>query len=126
MDLIWVIYFIDVLSSSGGASALSIAFLILYVSVIAVYTGGWSSKSCYSEEREVVSKCFPTKTILISCSIMFVYGWLMPSKDTAYKMLAAYGVQEIAQTDSAKRLGGKSLEVLEAAMDSYLKDSKAK
>jgi hypothetical protein len=37
-----------------------------------------------------------------------------------YTMLAAYGVQEIVTNPKVQELGGKSLDVLEKAMDEYI------
>ena len=117
MDLVWIIYFIDVLASDGGTC------LIAFVAAggIGVWYGPIISDVCYEEEAKEMRSRTPVKTIIALSGVLFLYGWLMPSKDTAYKMLAAYGVAEIADNERVKNLGGKSLEVLEQAMDDYLK-----
>lgn len=48
---------------------------------------------------------------------------LIPERDTAYKMLAAYGVESVVANPDVQKLGGKSLQVLEKAMDDYLKET---
>lgn len=51
---------------------------------------------------------------------------LVPSKDTALQMAAAYGVTEAyevaSQSEEVKRLAGKSLDLLEKHMDEALKE----
>ncbi len=59
----------------------------------------------------------------VSLCILTFIAILLPSKSTSYKMLAAYGVMEVADTERAQQLTGKSLEVLETAMDRYLETS---
>ena len=118
-DLIWIIYFIDVLSSEGGFTALS----ILLVGA-AIFSHFMAMDFLDKESFSNFCSKFPRKSIGLLCVVLFLYGWLVPSKDTAYKMLAAYGVYELTQNEQAKTLGGKSLKVIEAAMDEYLKDSK--
>lgn len=52
------------------------------------------------------------------------FGNLMPGKEAAYKIAAAYGVQSAYEaatgSEDVKRMAGKSLEVLETSMDRYL------
>jgi len=118
-NLIWIIYFIDVLSSNGGLGVTG--FLLLAGSIVVHLI-------IYAESNEGEAKkfkdMFPLKTVVSISVVFMIYSFIVPSKDTAYKMLAAYGVYELTQNERAKNLGGKSLEVLEAAMDEYLEDSK--
>ncbi len=122
MELALIIYFIDVLSSKGGIAVVGwiIGLVYLIISVAIVIVGGLCPDD---KSLKGLSDKLPTKTVVTLSVLMVCYGWLMPSKDTAYKMLAAYGVTEIAQSEEAKRLAGKSLEVLERAMDEYLAES---
>ena len=62
-------------------------------------------------------------TWVVFCLMGIVGNSLLPTKDTAYKMLAAYGVTELVKSEDVRRLGSKSLEVLERAMDSYIGES---
>jgi|TARA_R110000796_G_scaffold66105_2_gene152331 hypothetical protein len=108
-NLVWIIYFIDVFSvGSGIIMLLSLSSTVYVYSLFYVFT-------------EHLEANIPHKMIASIWMILFLYAWIVPSKDTAYKMLAAYGVTELAQNEQAQKLGGKSLEVLNAAMDNYLK-----
>ena len=108
-NLVWIIYFIDVFSVGDG-----IIMLLTFSSVIYLL-------AFLTIDMENLEKNIPHKMIASIWMIVFLYAWIVPSKDTAYKMLAAYGVTELAQNEQAQKLGGKSLEVLNAAMDNYLK-----
>lgn len=118
-NLVWIIYFADVFTSEGGATGL--AFIVIVMSL--VLKGLLLAEPCSKSDKELAAK-IPLKTICALCSILFLYGWLMPSKDTAYKMLAAYGAVEVASNERVKDLAGKSLDVLEKAMGEYLEESK--
>ena len=118
-NLVWIIYFVDVLSVDEG--------FVFYAGMTAiVYCAAKAGLILVPEndpDRGTVDK-LPAKTIGRVALALILYAWLIPSKDTAYKMLAAYGVTEIATNDKVKELGGKSLQVLEKAMDEYIKEKK--
>lgn len=121
MSLVWMIYFIDVLSSEGGLAVIG----CLYFVVLLFFCFARVSVSSNSDVAEIkkILKIVNTGTLKTLAVVFILYGTLVPTKATAYKMLAAYGVTEIAQNESVQNLGGKSLEVLEKAMDDYLKES---
>lgn len=115
MDLFWIIYLIGMV---GGVKAAAIV-----VCVITGVAGGLITLFSLDEDGwETVKKTiYP---ILKIFSVALVVGLFTPTKDTAYKMLAAYGVTEAyaaaQSSDKVKAIAGKSLEVLEKAMDDYL------
>ena len=82
----------------------------------------------YNSSDYKVGVNLTTKYSTIPAAIMVVFLFLTPSKDTAYKMLAAYGVTEAytaaADSEKVQALAGKSLSVLEKAMDDYLVEEK--
>lgn len=121
MNLMWLIYAVDTLTPSGGVFFLTIllVFVSIVITIIGVVTKFPSSIS--DEDAEAFLKYCPFKTVYVVTAVMFLYCSLAPSKDTAYKMVAAYGVQTMAENPDVKRLAGKSLEVLERAMDEYTK-----
>lgn len=132
MDLIWIIYFIDVLASSGGYGAIAFLSIIAGGAVLGYrhinhdfYDSEREDSNYYKGKRsDIPYKSIVRGSLIVFAMFVFLETFL-PEKDTMYKMLAAYGVTEIAQTDEAKRLGGKSLEVLEKVLDEYLKESEA-
>ena len=115
MDLVWIIYAVDTLTPGDGMAFLSFALLVL----LCVCGVAW-----VDDESRNVLKQLPYKTLL-AISVMYIsYTVLVPSKATAYKMLAAYGVQQVVDNPDVKRIAGKSLDVLEKAMDEYTKKDK--
>lgn len=123
MTLAWIIYFIDVLCNNNGIGLFTFMTTFLWVigfivSVIARMGGDDDQEAI--KYLKLYKSMWPIK--LVAC-LLIVYGILIPSKDTAYKMLAAYGVESIVTNDKVQELGGKSLDVLNKAMDDYLKES---
>jgi hypothetical protein len=133
MDLIWIIYFIDVLSSGGGYGALAFLTLICSAGLVGFRQANYSTydsdnedSGCYKGKRTNLAYNSIFKWMLTTFIVLVLLESFLPSKNTAYKMLAAYGATELAQTDEAARIGSKSLEVLEKFMDDYLKESESK
>lgn len=123
MTLAWIIYFIDVLCDNDGIGLFTFMTTFLWVIGFVVSV---MATMCGDDDQEAIKylkfykSMWPIK--LVAC-LLIVYGILIHSKDTAYKMLAAYGVESIVTNDKVQELGGKSLDVLNKAMDDYLKES---
>lgn len=124
MNLIWIIYLIDVFTGSIGMQ------LLTALLVCSVFIGLIMRVCCdpegYSRSEYKSGVALTTKYSTIPAAIMMVFLFLTPSKDTAYKMLAAYGVIEAytaaADSEKVQALAGKSLSVLEKAMDNYIEE----
>jgi hypothetical protein len=115
MDLIWIIYLMDVVTTNGGYGAISFC---LAAGIVVIYLIRYLNDCPEIGKRALAP--------LISSAVVFaILQLVLPTKDTAYKMLAAYGVTEIDKTDEAKRLGSKSIEVIEKVMDDYLKEAES-
>lgn len=122
MNLMWVIYLIDVLTPDAGTYILAV---LLGMSLAFLSTARFIA--FMDENFDVYLKTKRVhKWMCVVVAILVSYCFFMPSKETSYKMLAAYGVEKVAENPDVRRLAGKSLDVLEKAMDSYIKDSKAK
>lgn len=121
MNLMWLIYAVDTLTPSGGMFVLTILLVIASIVITVIGAVAKLPSSGKDEDSKAFLKYCPFKTMYAVTAVMFLYCTLAPSKDTAYKMVAAYGVQTVAENPDVKRLAGKSLEVLERAMDEYTK-----
>ena len=126
MDLIWIIYLIDVFTDNNGMETLA-SFLVLSIFIGCLMRAFLDPEGCNRSDYKVGVQ-LTTKYSTIPAVIMVVFLFLTPSKDTAYKMLAAYGVTEAytaaADSEKVQALAGKSLSVLEKAMDDYLVEEK--
>lgn len=80
------------------------------------YGGGNKWETYYSTRKKLLKWA-------IVAGVALVLSGLVPSKNTMYTMAAAYGAQSIVENPDVKRLAGKSLDVLEGAMDKYIKQS---
>ena len=78
---------------------------------------------CY-EELSKLPVFKAVNRIYCAITIVCIVGFIVPSKETAYTMLAAYGVQEALQTDEAKRIGSKSFQLLEQTLNKYIEEGK--
>jgi hypothetical protein len=57
----------------------------------------------------------------------FIFGALyaiLPSEKQAYAILAAYGAQQIVQSDDAKQLGNKALILMNQTLDNAINNTK--
>ena len=126
MSLVWVIYLIDVICQPWvGVSILTFAGTL----VCAWLTIG----SCFTDDeralrdsdemfRLFLRKPVWKKLMIFGISILFLSNFI-PERDTAYKMLAAYGVEEAIKLPQVQGVADKSFQVLNKAMDDYLKES---
>ncbi len=121
MELMWIIYLIDTLTGRG-VDAIGIVLPILGGCVYAFSFILESEQSIDKEQAQTARRV----SVRVFVSVIFI-TLLLPNNSTAYKMLAAYGVTEVYQAASeserVQKLAGKSLQVLDKAMDSYLEDA---
>lgn len=139
MELAFVIYLIDNitalkehifgLSDFMFLTILILGFLITGIGALIVF--GLIEMSV-NEFRESVIYTFYKKLVkswfyilLPLCLLGSVFNVVLPSKDTAYKMLAAYGLQETVEaaskSEDVKRIASKSLTLIEKSIDDYTK-----
>lgn len=117
MELALVIWAVGTLP--GVASGICFgAFLFTILSLIA-WIGCKISETVAKDEKEkkelgAISKLART-IFLFSFPIWFV-TLLVPDKTTAYQMLAAYGVQTVAENPKAQELASDGVDVLQALM----------
>lgn len=116
MEFAALIYFIDVICGEH--------VVWLFMTIFGVIVVCFAKVICVAEKYpEFYKSLWPLKVfLLISIPLLF----FIPSKDTAYKMLAAYGVQSIITNPEVQKLGGKSLDVLNKTMDEYLQEGTPK
>ena len=132
MSLVWIIYWIDWLGEGNpfpsGGTLFGYTLLFLFVYVVCTVAYGITNELDPGEAFSAVGlkvlklKCWYI-TFAVVCFLGSIGNSLLPTKDTAYKMLAAYGVTELVKSEDVRRLGSKSLEVLEKAMNSYIEES---
>jgi len=126
MSLVFIIYVVQVLlpalSVTLGLLCGASAFFMMVSTVVHFVDKGENWKPDYKECCIWVK----SKRNWVGVFVLGLLANLVPDKETSYVLLAAYGVQEIASNDKVQELGGKSLEVLEKAMNEYLKESEPK
>lgn len=98
----------------GIAKAFAIISAILTAMGAAFYAESFNGGEA---EKRFMKKCF----ITFLCSIAVI--GIVPSQKDAAIILAGYGVIEAAQSETAKRIAGKSVDLIEQTLDSYLKET---
>ena len=146
MELAFVIYLIDNITALKGSFwgfgdmvgmslvfsiVTAFALVVIFISTDQDLVYGDSAKAERLANREKylnMIKKFWKNTFLWTLPIFIVGSILntvLPSKDTAYKMLAAYGLQETVEaaskSEDVKRLASKSLSLIEKSIDDYTK-----
>lgn len=139
MELAFVIYLIDNIAALKdhifGLSDFMLltilvpGFLITGVGALLVFglmempVNEFKESVIYTFYKKLVKSWF--YIFLPTCLLGSVFSVILPSKDTAYKMLAAYGLQETVEaaskSEDVKRLASKSLTLIEKSIDEYSK-----
>lgn len=115
MDFITLIYFADI-SRAFCAAMVILSFALTCLSVILAIAAA---------DSDITIGFKPSIFTAIGSVVCVLLAVAFPSKEGIYTMAAAKGVEMAAANPDVKRLAGKSLDVLEGAMDKYIKESKS-
>jgi hypothetical protein len=115
MELALIIYLVDAVDNLKH-----MAFAVLiFLSTAAVFAPMLLAV-LEIEIQPVWQKISRAVTYSLIASVLVIV--FVPSQKTAYTMLAAYGVQHVAENPQVQELAGDSLKVLNKAMKEYLAD----
>jgi hypothetical protein len=133
MELALLVYGISVMSAITGLCLFLCVFLVLFVIFQLIsYTCDRdnnqirfrSNAQPYDGSPEDLVNWKSTKSFINKCGIIFIILasviTLIPSKQTAYVMVAAYAAQSVAQSPRASILSEKVLKVIEKDLDNQL------
>ena len=104
------------------AKTISMWFIIVYFSV------GVFMLVLHGDDYTGDGKVFREKTLGLIKKTMFIpiiavlLSVLIPSKEDVKFIIAGTGLVEIAKSDTAQRLGNKSVQVVEKYLDNFLKE----
>lgn len=119
MDLVWLVYLIDVLCDNKGLQILGTTFLLFgsfgFAIMVAYEFDGESLNAPLIRLKALLGRC------LVGVSLVLFVLSFIPSKSTAYKMVAAYAGQELVQMEGTKEVGTKAYKALNKVLDDYLK-----
>lgn len=119
MNLVFIVYLLGLVEKLNHS--LQVVFVVSIVSTgICLLIKGIDYEDLSKDTHKTYNDW--TKRFI---SIALVSGTLftfVPTKEMAYTMLAAYGVEEIVTNERVQELGGKSLDVIEKALDEFLQE----
>lgn len=128
-NLIWVIYLIDVLTQPMKGVGVLLVLTAMFSSVgliIKVIVSSIENPSANDKVWGSVLKKMPLKTTTYIPIALMLLSNLIPSQDTAYKMLAVYGVVEVSKQEDVKEVFGEGFEILKLTMQEYKKELESK
>jgi len=118
-NLIWVIYLIDVVC--GDMVGIMFLCVFGFIGSFTMFLLVKTAPTNYNGTPALSAGISNMKWGLFS--ILFLIPLLLsnfiPSKDTAYKMLAVYGVSEVAKSDNVKELMGDGMDILKLTLKDY-------
>lgn len=129
MDLPFIIYLIEVICDNKGIGILAFIGCFAWIVGFVVYcisntaTSDDQNYDSYQAYIKTYKNLWGTKVAII-CLVTIAN--LLPSKESAYIMLAAYGVEKVIDNPQVQELAGNSLKVLDKAMKDYLEESEVK
>ena len=118
-NLVWVIYLIDVLCSGWGG--LGLILFVLGSGSSILYVAGH-----FDEDLTEICERLPIKSTTVVCVVLLLLGNLIPTKETAYKMLLAYGAVEVVQNEDVQEVFGDGLDILKLTIKEYKDELESK
>ena len=122
--LVWFIYLVDVLDTMKDVA---ITFVLLSGVAAFIFSGlaffALTSPVNDSEKEElfpVYHKWFRTSLTVFIISLLFTI--FIPQKNTMYYMAAAKATSIVLQSEEAKRIIPKSVELVEAWLDKHIEE----
>lgn len=118
-NLIWVIYLIDVVCGGMvGLGTLCVVGLLITTTMFIVVK---CDPHHYNGSKALSEGIINFKWGV--CSVMFLTPLILsnfiPSQDTAYKMLAVYGVSEVSKSENVQELMGDGMDILKLTLKDY-------
>ena len=121
--LVWFIYLVDVLDTMKQMSGL---FAFLAAIMIFIFSG-FSFFALTSPVDDSERKLFPIyykwfKTSVAFFAVSMLLYIFIPQKNTMYYMAAAKATSIVLQSEEAKRIIPKSVELVEAWLDKHIEE----
>lgn len=132
MELMYIIYLIEVGTNIKMWDLSDLILIVLATHIpIAVFGGlicGTLNEDFipFFKYRDFVLRKIVILPLLLVFGFGSLFNALMPSKDTAYLILGAYGVQTVAETvgksEDVQKIGKSTLKLVNSAIEKYQKE----
>lgn len=117
MELAFIIWFVGTVPGIAGGMCF-VLFMCLAISgttCIGTKISAMYETCDYDQEQLFAISKFARNIFLVCFPFWFLF-LLVPDKTTAYQMLAAYGVQTVAENPKAQEIASDGVDVLQALM----------
>lgn len=129
MDLVWLVYFISLLTPIGTFFTMTVVVCGFTIVGMLIYRGAeCDQRSYYNEKaneeqtRKAQWAMNHVKTglkVMIPCMIFLTF---LPAPKTAYMMVGAYAAQKVAENEKVQETGSKVLVLINQKLDQYIDD----
>ena len=123
--LVWFIYLVDVFDTLKHISGLFASLAAIMIFIFSGFSFFALTSPIDDSERElfpIYYKWFKTSVALFVVSLsLYVF---IPQKNTMYYMAAAKATSIVLQSEEAKRIIPKSVELVEAWLDKHIEELK--
>jgi hypothetical protein len=111
MSFAMIVYLIGMLGAVNDAISLLFGLSSIIVMGAGLFALFLASEDLYESPMQKTLAVIKTASVVaVSLLVLSIF---IPSKETAYTMIAASGVETIVTDDRVQQLGGKSLDVIE-------------
>ena len=119
MNLMWIVYWIDVVGSLHDFFTMMSAILILGLGAGALFCLICSKtpEELWGHLKKVLKVGIPIGLIC------FTLGTFLPAQKTMYMMAGAYFGQAVAENATTQEMAGKIKTILESKLDKYVQEA---
>lgn len=126
MEFALLVYFASVVPNLAKFFGLACFLLFMLAFGIALFTYTTFYSSTEDQDRaHGRARWLIALSLVFAASSGFVAS-MIPTKEAAYAIAAAYAAEKIYQSEDFKRIAGKSLTVIEAKLDEIIEKKEAK
>ena len=114
MSLVLLVYLVGIVGNIHNTAALCLGISV-GVTILATMS------FCIDDAEDALPIA---KKAAYVCALSLAVVTFIPSEETSHKLLAAYGIDMVIDSESVGRLAPKSLELLELTVDKHIKELK--
>ena len=123
MDLVLLVYLVETVLGALGTVVGIMTLLLVLSAVIGFVSYIIIRDDKYLTEEEIITfngKYIKAFKVWLSGVFIAFLLLLVPNQETGYKMVAAYGAQELIQLEETKQVGSKAYQAINKILDDFI------